>query len=95
MINILERVKSSLTSGKYCYTGHASLRLQERTVARYEVKQVLASGHHEKRKDSFDETFQQWSYAIRGRTIDQRLLRIIVSFDPCNMLVITVIDLKQ
>jgi len=60
-----------------------------------EVKQVLKYGHHEKRKDEFKEEHSAWIYSIRGKTMDQRNLRIAVSFDKNNMLVITVIDLGK
>ena len=55
--------------------------------------QVLKSGFHEKRKDKFDESFNAWNYAVRGKTVDTKELRIIVSFDENNMLIITAIDL--
>ncbi len=48
---------------------------------------------HEKAKDQFSERYESWNYAIRGKTIDLRELRVVVSFDENNMLVITVIDL--
>ena len=92
--NLLEKVKKSLESGDYHYTGHAEERLQQREVTRLEVKQVLKSGHHEKSKDKFDEEFDEWNYSIKGKTVDKRNLRVIISFDK-GMLIITVIDLDK
>lgn len=57
------------------------------------MKQVLMNGHHEKRKDKFRDEFSNWAYAIKGKTIDNRKLRVIVSFDSDGMMIITVIDL--
>lgn len=54
---------------------------------------VIRHGYHEKRKDSFSEEYQGWNYAIRGKTIDRRSLRVVVSFDESGMLIITAIDL--
>ena len=64
-------------------------------MTRLEVKQVLRAGHHEKRKDEFKEDHQAWSYSIRGKTIDKKELRVAVTFDKNNMLIITVIDLSK
>ena len=91
--NLLVEIYKKLEVGKYRYVAHASRRLQERAITRLEVKQVLKNGHHEKRKDEFKVNHACWNYSIRGKTIDKRNLRIAVSFDKSNMLIITVIDL--
>jgi len=91
---LLEVIKSRLEEGDYHYVGHANQRLQERSVTRQEVKQILSNGHHEKSKDLFDETYNSWNYSIKGKTIDKRSLRVIVSFEN-SMLIITVIDLSK
>jgi RNA-splicing ligase RtcB len=93
--DLLKEVYKKMETGNYRYAGHASERLQQRSVTRFEVKQVLKNGYHEKRKDSFNEEHNYWNYSIRGKTIDQRSLRIVVSFDDNNMLIITFIDLKK
>jgi len=55
---------------------------------------VLREGFHEKRKDKYEELYKAWSYSIRGKTVDNRRLRIVVSFDSkTGMLIITAIDL--
>ena len=93
--NLIEEIQIKLESGEYRYVGHANKRLQERAVTRLEVKQVLKSGHHEKRKDEFKEDHNSWTYSVRGKTIDKRNLRVAVSFDQSDLLVITVIDLDK
>ena len=93
--NIIEKIKKCVSSGNYIYTGHAQQRLQQREVTRQEVKQVLSNGHHEKRKDTYDEDFSEWNYSIKGKTLDSKNLRVIISFDVNNMLIITVIDLDK
>ncbi len=92
--NLLEVIRSKVNNGDYYYMAHANQRLQEREVTRQEVKQVLLSGHHEKSKDVYDSAFNNWNYAVKGKTIDKRSLRIIVSFEG-SMLIITVIDLSK
>lgn len=93
--NVKKSVTDALELGKYRYVGHANERLQQRQVTRLEVKQALKHGHHEKRKDEFKQEHGSWNYSIRGKTVDKRNLRIAVSFDKSNMLVITVIDLDK
>jgi hypothetical protein len=93
--NLLKEIETAVRSGNYIYTGHAQERLQQREVTRQEVKQVLKNGHHEKRKDHFDETYDEWNYSVKGNTVDKRKLRLIISFDENNLLVITVIDLEK
>ena len=57
---------------------------------------MLRRGFHEKRKDKFDEFHNAWNYSIRGKTVDNRALRIVVSFDAETvMLIITAIVLDD
>lgn len=65
----------------------------ERRITRPEVLYILRHGHHEPRKDTFSSEHMAWSYAIRGRTLDGRNLRVCVSLDASRMLIITAIDL--
>jgi hypothetical protein len=91
--NVMNIVHRCLREGRYLDTRHAFERQQERLISRIEIIQVLKRGYHEKRKDNFEETFRSWNYAIRGKTVDGRELRIIVTLDQNNMLIITAINL--
>jgi hypothetical protein len=91
---LMEHISKSLDAGRYLDTRHATDRQNERAITRPEILYVLRHGYHEKRKDRFETQYQGWNYAIRGKTIDLRELRIIVSFDKNLMLVITAIDLN-
>jgi hypothetical protein len=94
MDRLMEKVAECLDAGRYLDTRHALERQYEREITRPEVFYVLRHGYHEKRKDKFEDSYQAWNYAVRGKTIDKRELRIIVSFDESNMLIITSIDLN-
>jgi Domain of unknown function (DUF4258) len=89
-----DQITECLDAGRYLDTRHANERQAERMIIRSEVIYVLRNGYHEKRKDKFETQYQAWNYAIRGKTIDKRELRVIVSFDEQNMLIITAIDLN-
>jgi phage terminase large subunit-like protein len=65
----------------------------ERGIIKPEVELILTEGHHEAKKDQFNEEFQSWDYAIKGKTMDGRILRVVVALVQPNVFVITTIDL--
>ena len=94
--NIIELIKTCVEKGYYLDTRHAFDRQRERSITRLEVLEVLRSGHHEKRKDEFKHEFGTWNYAIRGKTLDKKDLRIVVSFDDSKrLLIITAIEIVK
>lgn len=64
-----------------------------RGIIKPEVEFILSHGHHEARKDQFNEEFDTWDYAIRGKTLDGRNLRIVIAVVNPSVLVVTTIDL--
>jgi len=86
--NLLGVIKDCIETGRYRSCLHLEQRELERNITRREVLYVLRNGFHEKKEDDFDEQFQAWSYAVRGNTIDQRELRVFVSFDKATMMII-------
>jgi hypothetical protein len=95
-IDLMILIRNCVSSGNYVDSSHAIDRQNERGILRLEIVFVLENGRHEKSKDKFDELHAAWNYAIRGKTIDKRDLRIIVSFDEVtNLLIITAIELKD
>lgn len=95
MPDVLAMVRKHLDSGTYLDTRHATERKHQRSITLPEIISVLRRGYHERRKDEFNELFDAWNYAIRGKTVDGRQLRICFSFDPSGMLIITAIDLDS
>lgn len=93
ILNLLEAVCGCLDRGRYLDTRHVTERKLERNITRMEILYVLRTGFHEKKKDKFDEAYNSWNYAIRGKTMDARELRVIISFDKNNMLIITAMEL--
>ena len=68
-------------------------RKGERGVNRLEIAQVLICGKHEKSRDRFEARHNSWSYSIRGSTVDERELRVVIGFENEYLVIITVIDL--
>lgn len=94
--NLTSVIRTFVEEGRYLDTRHAAQRQDERQISRPEILYVLKNGHHEKTKDKFDELHGAWNYSVRGKTVDRRELRIIVSFDkPSRMLIITALELKK
>jgi len=93
---LLERIREALDTGRFLDTVHTTQRQAERQITRPEMLYVLRHGWHEKRKDVFDTQYQAWHYAIRGKTVDGRPLRVVVSFEAdTQMLIITAIALGE
>lgn len=92
--DVLRQTQERLASGLYRDTRHATKRKEERGISLQEIQQVIKAGWHETSKDEFKVEWRAWNYAIRGKTIDRRELRIAVSFDEEDyLLIITAIDL--
>jgi len=91
---LLETIKESLKEKKYRITEHAIVRHKERSISLNDVLYVLKNGYHEKRKTSFDNKFKTWKYAIRGKTIENLDVRVIVAFVE-EMIIITVINVGR
>lgn len=92
---LMERIREALDVGRYRDVVHAQDRQKERQITRPEYTYVLRKGYHEARKDEFKEEHNVWNYAIRGRTVDQRDLRVVVSFDEDDLLIITTIEVDK
>ncbi len=89
-------IRACIEQGRYLDTRHASERQGERGINRAEILYVLKNGYHEKKKDKFEELYLAWNYAVRGKTVDRRALRVVVSFDDASgMLLITAIAIKK
>jgi hypothetical protein len=88
-------IRDCIEKGMYRQSRHALGRADERHIVLSDVLYVLKSGYHEKQKTSFDDTFQTWKYAIRGKTLDRLDIRIIVAFDDEGMMIITVMHVTR
>ena len=93
--NVLDRIRHCVRHALYYDTRHAKERQTERVITRPEILHVLRNGRHERGKDSYQERYRAWNYAIRGRTIDKRDIRVVVSFDDNSMLIITAIEVGK
>jgi len=93
IVDLFDRIRRCVDKEQYTQTKHALQRHKERGIDLSDALYVLKTGHHEKRKTSFDAINNTWKYAIRGRTVDNADLRIIIAFDEDDMIIITVIEI--
>ena len=95
---LFSAIESALGSGNYYFTAHALKRSRERrNVSEFQVIRILQSQskYHEPKGDSFNQGFNTWNYSIRGKSIDLEDIRIILSFDENDLLIITVINMEE
>ncbi len=91
-------IKNAIKNRNYYFTAHAVKRSKERkNVNQLQIIKILKSKskYHESHKDHFNEDFKSWNYSIRGFSVDFEEIRIILSFDKNDMLIITVINLNE
>ena len=91
---VRDKLREALEKGDYRFTNHALARMEERNITSIDVRYVLREGSHEAKKDAFDSLSGRWKYAIRGRTVDARDIRIIIVFAN-QMMIVTVIDKER
>ena len=93
--NLRDRIWDCIDHDKYRQTVHALNRGAERSIELPDALYVLKTGRHEKSKTTFDEAFQTWKYAIRGKTLEEFDIRIIIAFDETGMMIITVMHVMK
>lgn len=89
---LFPKIRDCLDKGLYRQSKHAIERELERKIDLLDVLYVLKNGYHENQKTSFDEAFLTWKYAVRGKTLDEIDIRIIIAFDDTGMMIITVMN---
>ena len=93
--DVLKKVRECVEKGRYYDTSHATLRKNQRQIGLTHILYVLRHGYHEKRKDQYKPEHGDWTYAIRGKSIDGKDIRIAIAFDEDDMLIITVIEVER
>lgn len=93
--NVVALAKNLMLKGAYVISNHAKLRQGERCFTIGDIRSIIDTGYHEKRKDEYKEQYADWNYAIRGKTLDNDQARICIAFaEEKHLVVITVIRLE-
>lgn len=93
--SVLEKVRKALVRGNIRDTRHAIDQKIARDISFQDIFEVLENGYHEKAKDEFKEEFQDWNYAIRGKTFEGRELRVPIYFEDDIVLIVTAFELDK
>ncbi|MCE5315995.1 MAG: DUF4258 domain-containing protein [Parachlamydia sp.] len=87
--------KNLMQKGAYAISNHAKLRQSERCFTIGDVKNIINTGYHEKKKDEYKDEYADWNYALRGKTLDDEQARVCIAFiEESHFIVITVIRLE-
>jgi len=91
-------LEAKIECQEYVFLNHAKQRLKDRKIIDIDVLDILEGKKGRKRKrnkskDKYEPGYEDWNYCIEGSNLDEIKIRIIVSFDDDNMLIITVIRL--
>ncbi|MBS0655148.1 MAG: DUF4258 domain-containing protein [Verrucomicrobia bacterium] len=93
--NVVALARKLMEKGAYVISNHAYERGEQRGISLGDIKNVIKTGYHEKRKDAYKEEFMDWNYAIKGMTLDSDLARVCIAFVQENsLIVVTVIRLE-
>jgi hypothetical protein len=68
--HVVALAKKLMAEGSYVITDHAFGHGEERCLSIGDIKNIITTGYHEKRKDEYKEEFKDWNYAICGQTLD-------------------------
>jgi hypothetical protein len=91
--------EDKIAMGEYIFLNHAKQRLKDRSIIDIDVLDILEgkkdrNRRRNKSKDKYELGHKDWNYCIEGSNLDGIKIRIIISFDEDNVLVITVIRLN-
>lgn len=93
--NVVELARNLIQKGAYVISNHAKLRQGERLFTIGDIKNIINTGYHEKKKDEYKEEYVDWNYSIRGKTLDDEQARVCIAFiEETHFIVITVIRLE-
>lgn len=95
VLKIIEKVRVAVAVRSFRVSGHARKRMVRLGISSSEMVFILKNGYHETRKDEFMAEFNDWNYAIRGKTVDARSIRLAVALELHGFVVVTAIDLDK
>lgn len=88
--DLINKICECIDHAMFAQSRHAIQRQNTRDISLEDALYVLKTGYHEKDKTYFDDAFQEWKYAIRGKTLENLDIRVIIAFDKYGMIIITV-----
>ena len=98
-LELWELIEQQIECGNYVFSEHSRERQKERMISDLQVLAVLQNQfgckrYRNKRKDRYDDQWENWVYCIEGCTSDDKKMRIILTFTEEMMPIITVMWVK-
>jgi hypothetical protein len=91
-------IELKIKNTEYVFLTHAKKRQIDRAIADIDILNLLENKKGRKRnksKDTYTSGYEDWNYCIEGVDLDNKKIRVIISFNSELMLVITVIRLEE
>ncbi len=94
-IELFDFLDAKITDGEYIFKEHARQRQKDRNISDLEVLDILQgkpkrNRHRNKKKDDYKAGYKDWNYCIEGKNVDEKGIRIIISFEDELIPIITV-----
>lgn len=81
-VRLKKEILRHIQNETYRLTKHAAEEQKNDALDLLDTLNVLRTGSHEREKTNFDNKFQSWKYAIRGKTEGLETVRVIIAFIP-------------
>jgi hypothetical protein len=97
--DLFNLIKESIAQGNYVFTKHAIQRSGQRAILEITALDILegrpgSRRRRNKRKDKCETGALDWNYCIEGVDVNQKMIRVIVTFEENIMPIITVMWIK-
>lgn len=92
--DLFNQLDKKIYFNEYVFKKHAKIRQNDRNISDLDILNILEGKgnrkrHRNKRKDKFQFGHQDWNYCIEGLNLENRKIRIIISFQDNLLLIIT------
>lgn len=77
------------------YTKHARCRMDCREINEQEIREIIRDGKLNQQKSGYDKKHKNETYAFEGYSYQRQHIRVVVTPQKEDLLVITVIDLDK
>jgi len=87
---VLNVIRRCAENDRILLSEHAKARMAKRQVSYMDICHVLLHGEREEKRDRYDERYRSCSYAVRGMTLNDDYLRVVVAICSPKFLIVTV-----
>jgi hypothetical protein len=89
------KILKHIENETFVLTRHAAEEQRNDAIDLQDTLYVLKTGRHEREKTGFNNKFQIWKYAIRGKAENSATIRVVVSFPIEKMMSLSAMSGKK